>query len=122
MKPTEAPATKREPRVERSLIVARMKQHDASDVARIFAESDAGDLPHMLKVTGRWLFRFHDLYFHLVEAEPGLADRIAQVRSHPLYTDVNDKLAQYISAYDPDTWRSPRDAMAQSFYTWRPTP
>ena len=43
---------------------------------------------------------------------------MADVRSHPLYVDVNDTLAAHITAFDPTTWRSPRDAMADHFYSW----
>ncbi|MGW0417292.1 TcmI family type II polyketide cyclase [Streptomyces collinus] len=27
-------------------------------------------------------------------------------------------MTAYVSAYDPETWRSPKDAMAQRFYVW----
>lgn len=101
-----------------SLIVARVKPRDHPDVARIFAESDAGELPAKLRVTGRWLFGFHGLYFHLVEAEPGLRERIAAHRDDPLYTRITDQLASHVTAYDPATWRGPADAMATEFYSW----
>jgi cyclase len=106
--------------MERSLIVARMGQGSRETVARIWSESDAGELPGQLGVTGRWLFGFHDLYFHLVEAEPGLPQRVEAARNHPLYADINNRLAAHITAYDPQSWRGPRDAMAENFYTWRP--
>jgi cyclase len=92
-----------------------------AEVARLFRESDETPLPAMLGVTGRWLFSFHDLYFHLVEAEPGLADRIAAMRTHSLFTDLSEKLNAHIGAYDPTTWRSPADAMASVFYAWQRT-
>ncbi|MCG5218864.1 TcmI family type II polyketide cyclase [Streptosporangium sp. KLBMP 9127] len=104
--------------MHRTLIVARMKEHDAQAVADIFAESDAGELPAMLGGTGRTLFHFQGLYFHLVEAERDIGGNISAARNHPLYREVNDKLGEFISPYDPN-WREPKDAMATPFYQWR---
>lgn len=104
----------------RTLIVARMNPADEQSVAEIFAESDSGELPHLVGVARRELFAFHGLYFHLIEAQESISAPLADVREHPLFVDVNAKLAKFISAYDPQTWRGPRDAMARSFYTWTP--
>ena len=105
--------------LHRKLIVARMEPSSASAVADIFAESDSGELPRMLGVTRRGLFRFQGLYFHLFESEQEIEPHLAGVREHPLFVDVNTKLARYISPYDPATWRGPNDAMAHEFYSWR---
>lgn len=102
---------------QRTLIVARMDPADAGTVARLFAESDATELPGMVGVTRRTLFRFHDLYFHLVEADGGTPERIEEVRGHPLFRKVSDDLAPYVKPYDPG-WQGPGDAMATPFYTW----
>ena len=102
----------------RTLIVARMDPADADSVAKIFAESDAGQLPHMLGVTRRSLFQFHGLYFHLVEADEAIPPALEGVRRSPEFRDVDTKLSAHISAYDPITWRSPADAMARQFYSW----
>jgi cyclase len=103
--------------MHRTLIVARMDPAQANDVAEIFADSDASDLPHLIGVSARSLFRFHDLYFHLVEADQDITPNLYKARSHPLYEDINQRLARHISPYDPD-WKEPKDAMAQQFYRW----
>lgn len=103
----------------RTLIVARMAPPQAGAVADIFAESDAGELPRMLGVTRRSLFRFQGLYFHLIETEQEVGPRLAGLHDHPLFVDVNTRLSHHIAPYDPATWRGPRDAMAQEFYSWR---
>ncbi|MFE0155612.1 TcmI family type II polyketide cyclase [Nonomuraea sp. NPDC059007] len=103
--------------MNRTLIVARMQATSADAVAKIFTESDATQLPHMIGVSRRTLFRFHDLYFHLVEAGDGVTERLYQARSHPLYEDINTKLAEHMRPYDPN-WREPKDAMAIPFYEW----
>ncbi|SBW18547.1 polyketide synthesis cyclase [Candidatus Protofrankia californiensis] len=102
----------------RTLIVARINADDEAAVTDIFQESDDGQLPHLLGVVRRDLFSFHGLYFHLIEAAEDVTPVLPSVRDHPLFVDVNTKLAKYITAYDPDTWRSPRDAMARNFYSW----
>ncbi|NUR59794.1 MAG: TcmI family type II polyketide cyclase [Catenulispora sp.] len=102
-----------------TLIVARMREHDAARVAGIFAESDAGALPGMLGVRRRSLFRFHDVYLHLIESDDDVRPHLAQVREDPLFQDVNTKLADFVLPYDPATWAGPQDAMAERFYHWR---
>lgn len=104
--------------MHRSLIVARFDPKEADAVAEIFAESDATDLPHLLGASSRTLFRFHDLYLHLIEAEENVEPGVLNMRDHPLFQQVNAKLSEYITAYDP-AWRSPRDAMATPFYRWK---
>ncbi|WP_018681691.1 TcmI family type II polyketide cyclase [Actinokineospora enzanensis] len=101
----------------RTLIVARMDAGDADAVADVFARSDATELPHLVGVSRRTLFRYYDLYFHLVEADRDVAGQVDQARTHPLFREVDQQLRPFIQPYSPD-WRSPRDAMARSFYTW----
>ena len=103
--------------MHRTLIVAKLKTNDPQDIAGVFAESDATDLPRMIGVTRRTLFAFHDLYFHLVEANQDISPALYKARSHPLYADVNTRLTEFVAPYDPD-WQEPKDAMAQPFYVW----
>ncbi|HEY8986908.1 MAG TPA: TcmI family type II polyketide cyclase [Streptomyces sp.] len=103
--------------MHRTLIVARLKPEKADDIAEIFAESDASDLPRMIGVSRRTLFRFHGLYFHLVEADEDITPNLYRARSHPLYDDINTRLARCVEPYDPQ-WKEPKDAMAEPFYVW----
>ncbi|GII78905.1 hypothetical protein Sru01_38870 [Sphaerisporangium rufum] len=103
--------------MHRTLIVAKMAPSETEAVAKIFADSDASDLPHLIGVRRRTLFRFHELYFHLVEADQDITPDLYKARSHPLYAEINTRLAEHIRPYDP-AWREPKDAMAQPFYTW----
>ncbi|MGC4994513.1 TcmI family type II polyketide cyclase [Nocardia salmonicida] len=106
--------------VHRTLIVARLKRGAAAGIADVFAASDGTELPHMIGVSRRTLFRFHDLYFHLVEADADITPNLYQARKHPLYADVNAKLQEFVTPYDP-SWSEPKDAMAQPFYLWTAT-
>lgn len=106
-------------RIHRALIVARMKPDAATGIAEVFADSDnRGELPHLIGVTGRSLFQFGDVYLHLIEADRPPGPAVAQVVGHPEFRAVSDALTTYVQAYDPATWRGPKDAMAREFYRW----
>jgi cyclase len=106
--------------VHQTLIVAKMDPANTDAVARIFAESDATDLPEMIGVRRRTLFAFNDLYLHLVQADEDIYPTLSRARSHPLYGRINKQLSEFISPYDPN-WREPKDAMASPFYEWTPS-
>ncbi|MFC4036469.1 TcmI family type II polyketide cyclase [Streptomyces polygonati] len=108
--------------MHRTLIVARMKPGSAQDIADTFAASDKGELPGLIGVTGRSLFQYGDLYLHLVEAEREPGPEVAKMKDHPEFRTISDTLTAYIEAYDPKTWREPKDAMAREFYRWQRTP
>nr|Q02588.1 RecName: Full=Polyketide synthase CurG [Streptomyces cyaneus]CAA44384.1 CurG [Streptomyces cyaneus] len=101
-----------------ALIVARIARSPAQDIAGVFAASDPGELRHLVGVTQRSLFQFGDVYMHFIEAGAGPGPRIAKVTGHPEFVDISRKLEAYVSPYDPQTWRSPRDAMGRCFYHW----
>ncbi|MFI9121289.1 TcmI family type II polyketide cyclase [Streptomyces bikiniensis] len=106
-----------------ALIVARMAPGSAPAIADVFAASDSGELPHLVGVSRRSLFQFgDDVYLHLIESERDPAPAIAKLTGHPEFRDVSERLSTYVSAYHPETWRSPRDAMAQCFYRWERDP
>ncbi|MGW7253882.1 TcmI family type II polyketide cyclase [Streptomyces sp. NPDC054834] len=104
--------------MHQALIVARMAPGSAPGIAQIFEDSDRGELPHLVGVTRRSLFQFGDVYLHLIESEKDPGPAIAKVTGHPEFRDVSERLQAYVSAYDPETWRSPKDAMAHRFYVW----
>ncbi|MEU8504657.1 TcmI family type II polyketide cyclase [Streptomyces brevispora] len=101
-----------------ALIVARMAPESAPDIAELFAASDSSELPHLVGVTRRKLFQFGDVYLHLIESERPPGPEIAKVTGHAAFKDISDRLTAFISPYDPQTWRGPKDAMAQEFYCW----
>ncbi|MER5813409.1 TcmI family type II polyketide cyclase [Streptomyces sp. NPDC002033] len=104
--------------MHQALIVARMAPGSAPDIAGLFAASDAGELPHLVGVSRRSLFQFGDVYLHLIESDKDPGPAIAQVTDHPEFRDLSDRLSAFISPHDPQTWRGPKDAMAQRFYRW----
>ncbi|MER5374620.1 MULTISPECIES: TcmI family type II polyketide cyclase [unclassified Streptomyces] len=104
--------------MHQALIVAKMAPGSAPDIAKLFEESDRGELPHLVGVARRSLFEFGDVYLHLIESEQDPGPAIAKVAGHPEFRGISDRLQAYVSAYDPATWRSPKDAMARCFYRW----
>ena len=102
----------------RALMVLRMKPENAHVVAETFAEHDQGELPGIIGISRRTLFRFHGLYMHLIEADTDVLPNLLAARSHPEFRDINSKLDNYLERYDPQSWRSLSDSMATPFYTW----
>ncbi|UYQ65029.1 TcmI family type II polyketide cyclase [Streptomyces peucetius] len=102
-----------------ALIVARMAPGSAPDIADVFAASDRGELPHLVGVKRRSLFQFGDVYLHLIESDRPPGPAIAKLTEHPEFRGISERLSAFVSPYDPQTWRSPKDAMAQQFYSWQ---
>ena len=104
--------------VKRGCIVAKIKPGSEEEVARIFAESDETELPRLARVRHRSLFVFGDVYIHYVEMDDEFGESVEGVRDHALFEEISRKLDPYIAPYDPETWRSPKDAQAREFYSW----
>jgi cyclase len=107
--------------MNRSLIVARMRPEADLDVAAIFARSDATSLPHDIGVRERALFTFHELYVHMVDFDRDVETAMQTAQALPAFRRISEELQPHISAYDPQAWRDPRDAMARCFYHWSST-
>jgi cyclase len=108
--------------VRRGLIVARIRPGARDKVAAIFAASDATELPALAGVRHRSLFVLEDLYVHLVEIDDDFERAVDGVREHALFREISARLEPYIEPYNPVTWRSPKDAMADEFYSWDAEP
>ena len=106
--------------IKRGVIVAKIKPGAEEEVAKIFGESDRSELPQMAGVRHRSLFVLDDIYIHYVETDDEFAEAVDGVRDHPLFQEISRRLDDYITPYDPETWRSPKDAQAKEFYSWSP--
>ncbi|MCX4399862.1 TcmI family type II polyketide cyclase [Streptomyces sp. NBC_00257] len=102
-----------------TLIVARLQPGASTDVARLFADFDATDMPHRMGTRRRQLFSYQGLYFHLQDFDEDNGGALIEAaRSDPRFIGISNDLKPFIEAYDPATWRSPADAMASRFYSW----
>jgi cyclase len=105
-------------RVKRGVIVAKIKPGAEDKVAEIFRQSDTTELPGLAGVRHRSLFVLEDVYIHYVETDEDFEAAVDQIRAHPLFQQISRDLDAYITPYNPETWRSPKDATAREFYTW----
>lgn len=102
-----------------TLIVARMELGSSTDVAQLFGEFDATEMPHRMGTRRRQLFAYRGLYFHLQDFDTDNGgELIEEAKSDPRFVGISEDLKPFIEAYDPATWRSPKDAMANRFYNW----
>jgi cyclase len=104
--------------IKRGVIVAKINPGAEEEVAKIFAESDQSELPKLAGVRHRSLYVLDDVYIHLVELDDELAETVDAVRDHPLFREISRRLDEYITPYNPETWKSPKDAQAREFYSW----
>lgn len=102
-----------------TVIIQRIKPGAEPDVARIFAESDAGTLPAELGVVGRWLYSIDDVFVHLVEQDAAVAEAVRHNHEKPAFAKIMEELSPYVSPYRPDAWRGPQDSVARPFYRWQ---
>ncbi|WP_149829893.1 TcmI family type II polyketide cyclase [Streptomyces tailanensis] len=102
-----------------TLIVARLAPESAGQVAELFKAFDDTEMPHRMGTRRRQLFSYRGLYFHLqdFDTDDG-GSRIENAKDDPRFVRISDDLKPFVQAYDPTTWRSPKDAMATRFYTW----
>lgn len=101
------------------LIVARMEACSSDAVAHLFAEFDKTEMPGLMGTRRRQLFHYQGLYFHLqdFDSEQG-SETIEAAKALPTFVQISRDLRPYISAYDPKTWKTPKDAIATRFYHW----
>jgi cyclase len=104
--------------LKRGVIVAKIKPDSEEEVAKIFEESDKSELPRLAGVRHRSLFVLDDVYVHYVELDEDFAESVDALRDHPLFKEISRRLDDYITPYNPDTWKSPKDAQALEFYSW----
>jgi hypothetical protein len=102
----------------RALMVRRWNPADRDRIAEIFAAHDRTELPAQIGATRRTLFGFHDLYFHLIEAEDDFRQRLFAAVQDQRFRVVDDELAGLLVPYVPDA-PSMAEAQAQPFYDWR---
>ena len=102
-----------------TLIVARMELGSSSEVAQLFADFDSTEMPHRMGTRRRQLFAYRGLYFHLQDFDSDNGgELIESAKTDPRFVGISEDLKPFITAYDPATWRSPKDAMAARFYNW----
>lgn len=100
-----------------TLIVARHVPGSESEIARLFAESDATELPHLIGVRTRRLYTFHDIYIHMVQADRPVGEALEKNRGNPLFKQISEALDEYVTPFE-GKWGSVHQASANQFYHW----
>lgn len=100
-----------------TLIVTHFVPGSEERIARLFAESDGTELPHLIGVRRRRLFTIHDVYIHMVEADRPVADGLGKHHDNPLFQRLSKALDEYIIPFE-GKWGSVQQASAQQFYHW----
>ena len=101
-------------------MVMRMDAANADAVAAAFAEHDQTSLPREIGANSRTLFRFHDLYMHLIEADTDIMGNLYRARAHPDFQKTNARLSELLAPYSPN-WSELKDSKAEVFYhrSWK---
>jgi len=104
--------------VHSTLIVARFDPETSGDVAKIFATSTTPTCPTgWARCAGSCsATRACTSTSRLRRGQRRRAHRRA--REDVRFKQISADLKPFMRAYDPETWRSPADAMATRFYTW----
>ncbi|MBB5872845.1 cyclase [Allocatelliglobosispora scoriae] len=108
--------------MHRTIIVARINPNAEPDVAGVFAESDATQLPYELGVRRRSLYSLNDVYLHVIDFADDPVETLRRAPENPGFRKISADLRPYIRAYDEETWRTPQDAVAKEFYRWDASP
>jgi cyclase len=102
-----------------TLIVARFDPLHQPEISKLFSGFDETDMPQRMGTLRRQLFAYNDLYFHLQDFASEDGKRaIEEARSDSRFQQISEDMRPFVQAYDPETWRSPADAMATRFYHW----
>ncbi|WP_197352733.1 TcmI family type II polyketide cyclase [Streptomyces bathyalis] len=104
----------------RTMMVNRFKDPSAHlEIADLFAEHDRSSLPIELGVSRRTLFRYRDLYVHLIETDEELMPNLNAARQDPHFQKINERLGHLLDRYD-SKWTEMEDSRAEAFYDWVP--
>jgi cyclase len=101
--------------VEKILMVLRMRSDSPDAIAEAFAAHDRTELPLLLGARSRTLFRFQDLYLHLVESDGDLVNKLYSSHKDPLFKEINSAVGRLVMPYSPN-FRELKDNVAEEFY------
>jgi hypothetical protein len=99
-----------------AVIVNTQRREHIPEVSRLFAESDATDIPHKMGTLRRQLCLWRGVYLHIQDfAEADSIKVISEVwtEGDPRFLQLVDDLTQIIPPYDPEG-----NSLATRFYHW----
>ncbi|MCY0963566.1 TcmI family type II polyketide cyclase [Streptomyces sp. H27-H5] len=76
-----------------TLIVARMDPGSSIDVAKLFGEFDATEMPHRMGTRRRQLFEYRGLYFHLQDFDTDNGGELIEAaKGDPRFVGISEDL------------------------------
>ena len=99
-----------------AIIVNTQRQEHNAEVSRLFAESDATDIPRDMGTLRRQIYLWRGIYLHIQDfAEPDAIKVISAVwtEGDPRFLQLVNDLTQLIPPYDPEG-----NSLATRFYHW----
>jgi hypothetical protein len=99
-----------------AVIVNTQRQEHIPEVSRLFAESDATDIPHNMGTLRRQIYLWRGIYLHIQDFAD--ADSIKVISAvweegDPRFLKLVDDLTEVIPPYDPEG-----TSLATRFYHW----
>ena len=106
--------------IKRGLIIAKIKPGAEQEVAKLFEESDQSELPRLAGVQAPQPVRARR-HLRPLRGDRRRLRRGGRHRSRPPAVQGDQREAGRVHhPYNPETWRSPKDAQAREFYAWDP--
>lgn len=99
-----------------AVIVNTQRQEHIAEVSRLFAESDATDIPQKMGTLRRQIYLWRGIYLHVQDfAVANSMEAISEVwtEGDPRFLQLVDDLTEIIPPYDPQD-----NALATRFYHW----
>lgn len=99
-----------------AVIVNTQRQEHIPEASRLFAESDATDIPHKMGTLRRQIYLWRGVYLHIqdfAEADSSEAIRGVWAEGDPRFLQLVDDLTEIIPPYDPNG-----NSLATRFYHW----
>jgi hypothetical protein len=116
-----ATAVRKQDGLHSTVIVNRVQDAVVPEVARLFAELDETDFPYQMGTRRRQLFTYHGVYFHIQDFELDNGSAVidqAWKDADPRFVKICADLDPLVKKYDPASWRSTADQIANRFYRW----
>jgi polyketide synthesis cyclase len=99
-----------------AVIVNTQREADSPEVSRLFAESDATELPHNMGTLRRQIYLYRGVYLHVqdfTEADSKAVISATWEEADPRFLQLVDDLVQIIPPYDPAG-----GSLAERVYHW----
>ncbi|WP_282797796.1 TcmI family type II polyketide cyclase [Streptomyces sp. CC224B] len=104
----------------RSMVtVSKMDERSIPEISTLFTAFDSTEIPELIGLRRRQLFVCDGIQIHLYDfADQADKAALMKVKGDPRMARLSADLEPYVSPYEPETWNSPADSAAFSFYDW----